>query len=207
MKKLLILLVSALVMLPGAMGADPAKQLRKAKEKERKEKVKELKKGGWEVLGSAHTLDVALLSHFNKLDQLGENAVEITGLANNCKSKNLGHQMAINDGCLKYAQRCGSQLSGRILTDVTATNDIEVSTFAMAFERQVQQEIKGEMEESLSIIRPAGDGSYEVQTFFIINEDAASRARMRALENAFKETQMLRETQDKIQDYVRQAVK
>ena len=58
----------------------------------------------------------------------------------------------------------------------------------------VEKEIKGEMKESFSVIRENGKDKksgapvYEMQTFYLIDEDAASEARIRAFENAMRES-------------------
>lgn len=71
-------------------------------------------------------------------------------------------------------------------------------------ERLVEKEIKGEMEESYSVIRDNGDGPYELQTFYIVSESAASKARLRALENALKESEAAQRNADKISSFVRE---
>ena len=52
------------------------KLLEKAQKKEYKAKIKEFKKEGWKLYGSSRTIEVALLTHYDKLRQLGENGYE-----------------------------------------------------------------------------------------------------------------------------------
>ena len=80
----------------------------------------------------------------------------------------------------------------------------EFDHFYGAYERLVEKEIKGEMEESYSVIRDNGDGTYELQTFYIVSESAASKARLRALENALKESEAAQRNADKISSFVRE---
>ena len=49
-----------------------------------------------------------------------------------------------------------------------------------------------------------GDGTYELQTFYIVSESAASKARLRALENALKESEAAQRNADKISSFVRE---
>lgn len=167
-----------------------------------------MKKGKWELLGSARTLDVALLKHYDKLNSLGDDAYEIVGLATNFKSKNVGKQMAANNACMTYAQLAGSSVKGRIASDMAANGTDstgEFDHFYAAYERAVQKEIRNEMTESLALIRQLADGNYEIQVFYIVNEDAASKSRQRALENAAKETALAQSHAEKIAAFVRDA--
>ena len=81
----------------------------------------------------------------------------------------------------------------------------EFDHFYAAYERAVQKEIRNEMTESLALIRQLADGNYEIQVFYIVNEDAASKSRQRALENAAKETALAQSHAEKIAAFVRDA--
>ena len=206
MKKVLAILLAVLFILPAAYAADPAKQLKKAKEKERKEVMKRLKKEQWSLLGSSRRLEVALLSHWTELDALGADGKEIVGISTRTKSKNIGQQMATNAACINYAQEAGSAVKGRALTDMAGSGvdtDKEFENFYAAYERLVEKEIRGEMKQSFSLIRTNADGTFEVQSFYIISEDAASKARIRAFENATKESEAAQKHADKISEFVR----
>lgn len=203
-----MILIAACLVVP-AFSQSTNKQLEKALKKEKKEKLKEYKKDGWKIFGSTRSLEVALLKHYDKLATLGDDANEVSGTASRCKSKNLGHQMAVNDACLTYAQRAGSQLQGRVVSDIAGNStDVagEFDHFYAAYERLVEKEIKGEMEESFSVIKDNGDGTFEIQTYFIASESAASKARMRALENAMKESEAAKRHADQISKFARERV-
>lgn len=207
MKKLIAIVLTAILMLPAAMAADTNKQLQKARNKERKEVMKRLKKEGWQLFGSTHSLDVALLSHWDKLDKLGEDGREVMGISTRSKSKNVGQQMAINNACATYAQQAGSSLKGRVISDIAGDGvdtDAEFEHFYAAYERLVEKEIKGEMEQSFSIIRNNPDGTYEIETFFIVSEGAATKARIRAMENAAKESEAAQRYANKVAQFVRE---
>jgi hypothetical protein len=198
-----MLILAVVLMLPAVTAEN--KQLEKAQKKEYKTKMKEYKKGNWELFGSSRTLDVALLTHYDKLSK--EGAHEIVGVASKFKSKSNGHQIAINDACRSYAQQAGSFLKGRITSDLTGDSDdtaIEFDRFYAAYERLVAKEIKGEMEESYSVIRSVSNNEYEMQTFFVVNESAASKARIRALEDAAKESEAAQRYAQKVSDFVRE---
>ncbi|MDE6267948.1 MAG: hypothetical protein K2M04_02575 [Muribaculaceae bacterium] len=207
MKKIIaFLMVLGLIIPQVGYAADKNKTLQKALKKEYKAKKKELEKGGWQLFGSSRTIDVALLKHYDKLEALDDNGYEVVGTADNFKSKNIGHQMAINNATTVYGQQAGSTLKGRVVSDMGANgtdNAAEFDHFYAAYERLVEKEIKNEMTESFTIIRQLPDGNYEMQSFFIVDENSAVKARMRALENAAKETELAQDFANKISDFVR----
>ena len=178
------------------------KQLEKAHKKELKEKLKEYKKGKWEILGS-RTLEVALAEHYDKLNN--GDAKEVPGISSRTKSKNTGKQMAMNNAFIEYAQSCGSTLKGRVVSDLSASGinaDAELENFYAAYERLVEKEIRNEVQPSYTIIRSNGDGTYEVRTFMLVSESAASKARVRALENAAKESALAQNMAEMMSEFV-----
>lgn len=209
MKKIIMLLMVLCMVLP-AVNAQNSKALNKALKKEYKTKMKEFKKEGWQLYGSSHSLDVALLNHYAKLNKEGEEAYEIVGSCSKFKSKNVGHQTCINNACNIYAQQAGRHLKGRIVSDIAGNGDdvsAEFDHFYAAYESLVQKELNGELQESFSVIRKNGDGTYEMQTFFIVSESAATRARIRAYENAAKESAAAQKYAKKVSDFVQEGFK
>lgn len=207
MKKILMLLLAVCVVMPMAYADNQNKQLEKALKKEYKQKKKELAKENWKLFGSSRSIDVALLSHYDKLKTLGDDGCELVGVAGNVKSKNVGHQMAINNACITYSQSAGSAVKGRIVSDIAANGtdaEGEFDHFYAAYERLVEAEIKGELEESFTLYRETSPGIYEFQTFFIVSESAASKARIRAMENAMKESTAAKKYADAIAGFVRE---
>ncbi|MBD5195562.1 MAG: hypothetical protein HDS12_01415 [Bacteroides sp.] len=205
MKRIILCLIAAMLLLPGYSEA-ANKQLEKARKKELNQKLKEYKKGKWEIMGS-HTLDFALAKHFDRLNTLGDDAHEVEGISTKTKSKNTGKQAAINNAVVTYAQEAGSTLQGRVVSDMNANGadpSGEFDNFYAAYERLVEKEIRGEMEPSYSIIRTNPDGTYEIRTYFIITESAASKARMRALEEALKNSEAAQKYGAKITEFVKQ---
>ena len=205
MKKIIAIILAVIVMIPAAIAADTNKQLQKARNKERKEVMKRLKKEGWQLLGSTRSLEVALLSHWDKLDKT-EDSHEEVGISTRSKSKNVGMQMAINNACTSYASKAGSSIKGRIISDLAGDGvdtDAEFEHFYAAYERLVEKEIKGEMDQSFSIIRTNTDGTYEIETYFVVSESAASKARIRAFEQAAKESEAAQRYAEKVSEFVR----
>ena len=205
MKKIIMFLMAFCLMMP-VVNAQNSKALSKAVKKEYKTKMKEFKKGGWKLYGSTRSLDVALLTHYEKLNKEGEETYEIMGACSQFKSKNVGHQTCVNNAANLYAQQARSQVKGRIVSDIAGNaNDVaaEFDHFYAAYESLVQKEINGELQESFSVIKENKDGTFEMQTFFVVSESAATRARIRAYENALKESEAAQKYAQKVSDFVR----
>ena len=166
-----------------------AQELSKSEKKSMKAKVKEFKKQGWQIFGSTSTIDLALEKHMLKLQS--DDAIEVPGTASSFKSKNVGKQMALNSAMTYYASMMDSEIKGKVVSDMQGDGEFsetEFEKFYAAFKRSVQTTIKDELKESFSIIRDKGNGTSEMQTFFIVDKHAASQARVRALEQAGKES-------------------
>ena len=186
MKKIIMFLMAAFML---SVVPATAQELSKSEKKSLKAKVKEFKKQGWQIFGSTSTIDLALEKHMLKLQS--DDAIEVPGIASSFKSKNVGKQMALNSAMTNYASMMDSEIKGKVVSDMQGDGEFsetEFEKFYAAFKRSVQTTIKDELKESFSIIRDKGNGTSEMQTFFIVDKKAASQARVRALEQAGKES-------------------
>ena len=186
MKKIIMFLMAAFML---SVVPATAQELSKSEKKSLKAKVKEFKKEGWKIFGSTSTIDLALEKHMLKLQS--DDAIEVPGTASSFKSKNVGKQMALNSAMTYYASMMDSEIKGKVVSDMQGDGEFsetEFEKFYAAFKRSVQTTIKDELKESFSIIRDKGNGTSEMQTFFIVDKHAASQARVRALEQAGKES-------------------
>ena len=186
MKKIIMFLMAAFML---SVVPATAQELSKSEKKALNAKVKEFKKEGWKIFGSTSTIDLALEKHMLKLQS--EDAIEVPGIASSFKSKNVGKQMALNSAMTNYASMMDSEIKGKVVSDMQGDGEFsetEFEKFYAAFKRSVQTTIKDEMKESFSVIRDKGNGTSEMQTFFIVDKHAASQARVRALEQAGKES-------------------
>ena len=101
MKKLFLMLMAAM-MLTTANAQNLTKQQEKAVKKEVSKKLKELKKGGYEIFGSSRTLEVALTKHYSQLEADEGNVTEVVGFST-AKSANLAAAAAQNSAANRYA--------------------------------------------------------------------------------------------------------
>ena len=186
MKKIIMFLMAAFML---SVVPATAQELSKSEKKSLKAKVKEFKKQGWQIFGSTSTIDLALEKHMLKMQS--EDAIEVPGIASSFKSKNVGKQMALNSAMTNYASMMDSEIKGKVVSDMQGDGEFsetEFEKFYAAFKRSVETTIKDELKESFSIIRDKGNGTSEMQTFYVVDKKAASQARVRALEQAGKES-------------------
>ena len=118
--------------------------------------------------------------------------------------------MAYNYAVVTYAQKAGSHVKGRVVSDISGDGTegtSEFEHFYAAYEREVEKEIKGELEQSFTVIRENGDGTFEMQSYFIASESAATKARIRAYENAMKESAAAQKYAGKISDFIKEGFK
>ena len=167
-----------------------------------RKKLREYKRDGWELYGSSRTLDDALRAHYAALETPGVS--EVTGTASGVKSETVGQQVAWNNACINYVQQAGGFLRGRVDSDSHAgtTSDAEFSNFYAAYETLLQKEIRGELKPSLTLIRRFSDGTHQMMVFFIVDEDAAAKARIKAMELAAQESEAAQRIADSVRGQV-----
>lgn len=191
MKKALIMLLAVMMAVPALAASKPYKK-----------KIKEFKRAGWEIYASSRTLEEAVRLHCEALEKGG--VYELSGTATGIKSPGVGRQIAMNNACVDYVQQEGRFLRGRIASDAYADEcpEEEFSHFYSAYENLLQKEINGEIRPSFTLVRTVGDGTCQMMSFFIVDEDAASRARIKAMEAAARESEVAQEIARRIREYV-----
>ena len=205
MKKIFVFMMAMLLAAP-VVYAQNNKALEKARAKEYKTKMKEYKKEGWKIFGSSRSIDVSLLTHYDKLNKLGEKGYELVGICAKYKSDNVGYQVAANNAATMYARTAGSTLKGRLVSDLAADGvdtSSEFDHFYAAYESLVEKEIKGELRQSYAVYKDLGNGEKTMQVVYIVDEEAATNARIRAYNNALRESEAAQKMADKISDFVK----
>jgi hypothetical protein len=187
--------------------AQSDKKYRKTMEKVYKAKTKELKKQKWVASGTSLTLDAAVMKHLRTLNA-NENNKEIIATVSMCQSLNVCKSAALNNALLEYAQSAGSYVRGRITSDMFNNSSADVpeefDKFYAAYERLVSAEVKGELDFSLALERPNGDGK-SYQAWYIVDEDKAMQARLRAMRRAAEETRLAQEYANQVSQFVQEA--
>ncbi len=216
MKKVLSMIIAALFLASPSLVtvADAqsaySKRLEKQRKKEYKEKIKKLTKEGWLIFGSSHTMEVALLEHYDRL--CVEGVYELSGYATSSQ-KNIGSAKLLQDAAEKYASLQGQEMRGRTVTEhgseMTEDDIIELDNFLQGFDAKVQTEIKGELRPSYMIYRKAttanGKPCYEFEGYFIVNQEAAHKARVKAMEAMMKEQAAMHKLSEKTAAWIKEA--
>lgn len=180
------------------------RQLERATKKMYKAKIKEYKKEGWKLSGNSKTLEVALLLHYEELKDLQNS--ELVGEVSQFVSINAGRQAAYNNALITYANLAGSTLKGRVVSDLNIDQsraEGEFDKMYAAYERLVQQEIKGVLTESYAIVKDK-DRTKQMKIFFLVNEEKAMTVRLKALERAMEESQIAQMYATRIAKFVRE---
>ena len=174
--------------------------------KEAQSFAKELKHDGWKV-NSSRSLETLLFDHYVALQDKNnrELVANVEGDVN-VKTINAARQWAMNNAAISYAQEAGTYVRGRIGSEVGGglKGNPALDNFYAAYENLVAKEISGELQTSVSIYRELGNGSIEYRIYFIVNEEAASQARIRALQNALLESEAARMNAEEISKFVRE---
>ena len=117
---------------------------------------------------------------------------------------------ARTEAARKYAQQASSLLRERINGDSNLDQgnlDAEFAKLYSGYEVLVQKEMGGEIVPSFQIVRKAKNGENEYRAFYTVNEEKALAARLRALEQAFKETTAAQKYANEIGNFVREGFK
>jgi len=183
--------------------AQSDKQMNKMQEKQYKDKFKELKKGGWTSSG-VYTLEFALAKYYRALNSDADNNQEWIGKVANCRAT--CEDVALSNAQSTYAQQATAFIKKNIKggkSDNESTEQLEENAnFLATYEMLVCKEVSGLLKPYLSIERPNNSGGKEYQIWYIINEADASKARMRAMHQAFEEAKLAQGDADQIAKFV-----
>ena len=208
MKKLVLMLMAVCMTFTVAQAQELTKAQEKAVNKEVKKKLKDYKKKGYEIFGSSRTLAAMLTKHLSTLEAKEGKVVEVVGFSQ-AKSRNLAATAAQNSAANRYATTCSQQIKGRVLADMAAdvaNQEAEFDKFYAAFEGKVQQEIKGELRQSFAVAKQNADGTISVEAYYLVDDDAASRARINAFKNSQQESAIAQKYAQKLSDFVNERV-
>lgn len=203
MKKIFLFILLSIFVIANAV-AQPASS-DKGLWKIAKKEAKILKKEGWKVDGSM-PLENLLFKHYQKL--LDETNQELIGnvMGNtSVQTLNQGQQWAATMVCVSYAKQASQTVKGRIASEVGAgvNGGPSADSFYEGYESKVEKEIKGELKRSFSLYREKGNGGIDYKAYYIINEENAHKARLRAMQMAMEESEFARENAEKISEFVK----
>lgn len=199
MKKIIFLLLALCLAMPATTYAELSKKEVKQCEKDAKKRTKELEKEGWKSMSSL-PLESAITKHIMAMADKG--LQEQQGVSTKTRSKNNGRQLALNSAMTQYSQKMSTDLVGKVMNNLEAglVPEAEMEQFSGAFLGETQKQIRGELKESYSMIKDLGDGTYEIQIYYLIDPEAATNAGARALEKTIEEQRLSAELAKVIRD-------
>ena len=204
MKKLFAMVLMCLMVVSTGM-AQP-KDSDKALWKSAKKMAKTLTADGWKIDGS-RSLEDMLYRHYQKLADENNQELIANVIGNtSVKTMNQGQQWAAINAATTYAKQAKMMVVGRITNETGAGIEgaPSVDSFYEGYESQVVTEIRGELKKSFSVYREKGDAGIDYKVFYLINEAAASQARVRAMERAMQESEFARANAERISAFVRE---
>ena len=207
MKKLMMVAM-ALIVACSAVMAQP-KTSDKALWKQAQKKAKSLTKEGWKIDGSK-TMEAVLFDHYKKLnDETNQELVANVIGQTNVTTLNQAQRWAIVNAATSYATQARMMVVGRITSEVGgALADIgSPDDFYAAYESRVATELQGELKQSVCLYREKQDGKIDYKIFYLVNEESASKARIRAMERAMVESEFARANAERISQFVREGFK
>lgn len=200
--KLITLAAAALVALAPLYGQDgnQAKAQRRearAARKEAKAAARQLRRDGYRTV-ELGAVNGRLEQYFLKT---GAGCPQVVGTADGCVSLNLAKLTALANAANEYAVLEGGAVRGRIVSGASSLGGEQADNLVACFERLVEKEIRGELVPYVTCYRTRG-GRFDVRTYCIVDVDAASRARRRAMEVALEETALAEKYGTLVSDWI-----
>jgi hypothetical protein len=205
MKKIISILMLVMMFVTTAV-AQP-KENDKALWKLAKKEAKKLEKDGWVADGSL-PLENLIYKHLQKLqDENNQELIANVVGSTNVKTLNQGQQWAATIASVSYAKQAGQVVRGRNAAEVGAgTEDMpSADSFYDAYESSVKKTINGELKKSYSVYREKANGTIDYKAVYVVNEENATKARIRAMQLAMQESEYARQNAEKISEFVREA--
>ncbi len=205
MKKIISILFLTVFVIVSAM-AQPGND-EKALWKVAKKEAKALIKDGWKADGSM-PIENLLFNHYKKISN--EEFQELIGnvIGNtSVTTMNQAQQWAATQVAISYAKSAGQTVRGRIEAEVGAglADSPSADFFYEGYESKVEKEIKGEIKKSFALYREKRGGGIDYKAYYVVNVEAAHKARMRAMEMAMEESEFARENAERISEFVNEA--
>ncbi len=202
MRKVILMAMAICLTVCAAYAAKPEQVAAKYAKKQ----AKVFAKDKWKVDG-IFTLEEVFYNY--RMALLKEGNYPLTGIVggqNSCKTINQAKQWATTNAAISYSKEAGQMMRGRVTNEIAAgagTDAQSLDNMYEGYESLVQKEIRGELKMSFGLYRETKSG-IEYQAFYVINEDAASKARIRAMENMMKESEFARQHAEQISKFVQE---
>ena len=96
-------------------------------------------------------------------------------------------------------------LKGRLVAEVGAgvAGSPSADSFYEGYESSLSKELAGEVKKSFGVYKNKKDGTIDYIGYFVVNEENAHKARMKAMEAAMIESEFARSNAERIAEFVR----
>lgn len=173
------------------------------------EKLQQLEQAGWQVHGSTRTLRGKLSEHYAKMDA-NPDFYEVIGTSSGCRSATVCRASAFNAACVEMATRMGQDLKGKAMRDMGVDEGTEVpaeyNRFQEACISKFQGAIKGELEESFTLIRKGDDGVNSYEIYYLVDKQSARKKRSQAIRDALEESNLHQEYAKSVEKFINDEV-
>lgn len=204
MKRILTYAMLVMAVLFGSVASVSAQS--KAAQKDAKKRVKELKKEGWTLMTSTHTMEYEM-TQYNAYMEEDDNRVALTGIAIG-KNNKIGRDNAIMNAITSYASRAASQVTGKMKSlmssDVSDTAD-EIDKFGAAYEVGVNTKLQSIVKQHFIIYREDSNGNKEYNAYLSLDETQARKAREEAAEEA-RRSAALKTLSEQVSEFIGEPV-
>lgn len=169
------------------------------------EKLQELLQAGWQVHNSTRTLRGKLSEHYARMDA-NPDLYEVIGTSTGCRSVTVCRAAAINAACVEMAVKMGQDLRGKTMRDMGidegAEMPAEYNRFQEACIGKFQAAVKGELEESIALIRKGANGLNSYEIYFLVDRQSARKKRTQAIKDAIEESNLHKDYAKSVEKFI-----
>lgn len=173
------------------------------------EKLQELVQGGWQIHNSTRTLRGKLSEHYAKMDA-NPDLYEVIGTSTGCRSVTVCRAAAVNAACVEMAVKMGQDLKGKTMRDMGVDEGAEMpaeyNRFQEACINKFQGAVKGELEESLALIRKGANGLNSYEIYFLVDKQSARKKRTQAIKDALEESNLHKDYAKSVEKFINDEV-
>lgn len=169
------------------------------------EKLQELLQAGWQVHNSTRTLRGKLSEHYARMDA-NPDLYEVIGTSTGCRSVTVCRAAAVNAACVEMAVKMGQDLRGKTMRDMGidegAEMPAEYNRFQEACIGKFQATVKGELEESIALIRKGANGLNSYEIYFLVDRQSARKKRTQAIKDAIEESNLHQDYAKSVEKFI-----
>lgn len=200
MKKLMVISLTALMM--AVIPTMEAQNLSKAEKKEAQKAAKELVKDHWKIQGGG-TIEGNMIRFMARQVQ-GETPLYGTALGG-YQEPDLALSNCLTQAITEYVRTTGNAIiQERVTSELAKLSSSESANLVDMAELNFIKELKGELRSPVIKISrgDAKQGTFEMQCWWLINEDKIEQMSQRAVQKALSEVEDASEVGNRISDFV-----